>query len=271
MDNRQLYDSITQAWQYMLGKNFHWGYFKNSNESLDKASENLIELMLSFITIDENTKLLDIGCGIGTPAFYINNKFNCSIIGISNSQKGIEEANKIAANKGLSEKVSFFERDALNNGFEKSSFDIAWLMEMSHLIENKELLISESLRSIKSGGQIVLCDLMFCKALTAKEIVANKDSLIKLSQSFGQARIETFDYYKSIFEKHHLKNIKIQDISDDVTLTLNFWKKNVANNYNIINNFISKEEIDNFLFSCDFLKEFYERKTWGYGVIYAEK
>jgi hypothetical protein len=131
--------------------------------------------------------------------------------------------------------------------------------------------VKESIRTLKEGGEIVLCDLMFRRPLNAKEIYENKDNLIKLSNSFGQARIETFDFYKTIFESNNLTNIQVEDISDNVTNTLVYWKKNVAENYNTIEKYISKEEIDNFLLSCDILTDFYDRKIWGYGIIYATK
>lgn len=271
MNNSQHYDSITKAWQFMLGKNFHWGYFNNDNENLEIATENLISKMLDFISLNKNSKILDIGCGIGTPALYINKLFNCSITGISNSPEGIKEANQNAKSENVSDKVQFFVKDALDNGFEENSFDVCWLMEMSHLLEDKFALIKESIRPLKKGGQVILCDLMFRRVFTAKEIFENKPKLIKLADSFGQARIETFEHYKNIFELNNLSNIKVLDISDKVTTTLIYWKKNVVENYETINKYISQVEIDNFIYSCDVLTEFYKNKIWGYGIIYGEK
>jgi len=206
MDNSKHYDTITEAWQYMLGEHFHWGYFYSDTRELHNATINLIEIMLSQISVNEKSNIIDIGCGIGNPAIYLNKKYNCRITGISNSPKGIAESKKNIESKKLNKNISFYVRDALDNKFENNCFDIAWLLEMSHLIQDKNKLIEETVRVLKQGGQIVLCDLMFKRQLSAHEITTNKSDLIKLETAFGQARIETFNNYVDYFKKNNLHN-----------------------------------------------------------------
>ena len=74
MDNSKHYDTITEAWQYMLGEHFHWGYFYSDTRELHNATINLIEIMLSQISVNEKSNIIDIGCGIGNPAIYLNKK-----------------------------------------------------------------------------------------------------------------------------------------------------------------------------------------------------
>lgn len=267
MNNSNHYDTITEAWQYMLGEHFHWGYFLNDTKNLHQATVNLIELMLSKISVNEKSKIIDIGCGIGSSAIYLNESFNCFVAGISNSPKGIVQANKNIDLKKLNRNISFFVRDALDNKFEDNTFDVAWLLEMSHLIQNKNRLIEETVRVLKHGGQIVLCDLMFKRQPSALEITAHKPDLIKLEAVFGQARIETFNSYMDYFERNNLHNIEIIDISEQVKLTPIFWKENVIKNLNQIIKYIPKKSIDDFIYSCDLLSKFYNEDIWGYGII----
>jgi len=86
-ENDVHYDSITDAWPYILGQNFHWGYFESPKDSLAKATDNLIDKMVSYTPEKDKLNVLDVGCGIGGPAFYLHNKLNWKITGISNSEQ----------------------------------------------------------------------------------------------------------------------------------------------------------------------------------------
>jgi tocopherol O-methyltransferase len=271
MDNSQHYDSITEAWQFMLGEHFHWGYFKNDQEDLQSATVNLIDLMLSQLKLDQIKSVIDIGCGIGNTSIYLREKLNCEVTGISNSPIGIKKAQENIKKKNYEDKINFQLRDATNNQLADGIFDVCWLLEMSHLIDDKQLLINESSRILKSGGEIILCDLMFNRKLKASEIFNNKEDLIKLESSFGKARIEEMSAYQKYFENANLLDIEITNISEQVKPTTEFWKENVMKNYDLISASLPKHSIDNFLISCDLLSKYYSEGAWGYGIIKGRK
>jgi cyclopropane fatty-acyl-phospholipid synthase-like methyltransferase len=265
--NGQHYDTITDAWPYMLGLNFHWGYFKSPQESLEQAQENLIEAMIDLGGIKNSSSLVDIGCGIGTPAFYLHEKYGIHITGLSNSPKGIQRANERALEKGIADQVRFIVRDALKTEIPNETMDHAWLMEMSHLLPNKPALIEEAARMVKKGGTVVLCDLMFQRPFTAREVMQHKKGLLRMAKAFGQAQIETIDYYRDLFAKIGLEDIQVLDISQHVVQTAIAWKENVFKNMATIAEVLPQEHINDFIFSCELLEQLYSEKIWGYGVI----
>ncbi len=271
MNNAQHYNHITDLWPLLLGKNFHWGLFDIGDLSLESATDRLIDRMLSFINYREGLKMLDIGCGIGEPAFYVANRCKLKITGISNSESGINTANASAQKLGLSGDVNFFMRDACDNRFPDGTFDICWLMEMSHLIENKEQLIKEATRVLKTEGEFILCDLILKRELTPKEIFLNKEKLLILGRSFGKAQLRTTDYYIRILESSGLKEIKVLDISIEVQRTLDFWITNAKQNREVAANLGYSADIENFITSCEILKEYYYEGTWGYAIFYGKK
>jgi cyclopropane fatty-acyl-phospholipid synthase-like methyltransferase len=61
------YDRITSAWRYLLGEDFHFGYFRAQDESLEAATDNLTSLMAESGSIGPDMSVLDVGCGIGNP------------------------------------------------------------------------------------------------------------------------------------------------------------------------------------------------------------
>ncbi|HPO55890.1 MAG TPA: class I SAM-dependent methyltransferase [Ignavibacteriaceae bacterium] len=264
------YNHITNLWPLILGENFHWGYFENENDTLETATFRLIDKMFSMININKNSKLLDVGCGIGEPAIYISNNYLNDIVGISNSQSGIEKASE-RINKDCKNNIYFLLRDATDNGFPDESFDIIWMLEMSHLIFDKNKLISEAFRTVKKNGFVILCDLMLNKDLTAKDIFNNKDNLLILEKVFGTARLETFDFYKNLFASIGLKNIEFIDISKSVIKTIYLWEEKCYENESKIKELGYSEDLIYFRKSCNILKDFYENGKWGYGIISGQK
>lgn len=269
--NQQHYDQITNPWQFILGDNFHWGYFSTQGESLEEATNNLIDEMSGLGTIDAATSVLDIGCGIGTPARYLHRKYGCQVKGLSNSAAGVKKANAISEEEGLQAKVSFVKKDALSNGFPDGSFDVAWLMEMSHLIEDKQALIQECYRSLKKGGTCLLCDLTLIKPLTAKEIFTMSQELRLLENSFGKASLITLDQYQELFLKAGFAEVQLVDISQEVIPTLEAWRQNLVENKPKILESFSAGDFDNFVKSCDILEDLYQGSRWGYGIVVAKK
>ena len=72
--------------------------------------------------------VLDVGCGIGSPALYLNEKFGCSVVGISTSHKGVDLANARSHEKKQNSRVRFLVADGTDNLFPDDQFDLAWLM-----------------------------------------------------------------------------------------------------------------------------------------------
>jgi len=265
--NKQFYNTISEAWPFMLGNNFHWGYFESASNSLETATYNLIDQMLKHIDLNQNSSIIDIGCGIGEPANYIVNKHNCKVLGISNSVNGINQAKSKFSNA----KLSFEVRDALSTELPDDEFDVAWLLEMSHLIKNKENLVRESCRLLKNNGRIVLCDLILLNPLSGREIFEMSSELRTLESSFGKASLFTLTQYEDLFNSLGLKEIKKIDVSEQIFPTINGWKVNAQKNKQKITSLLGEFHFTNFQTSCNNLEDLYRNGRWGYGIISAKK
>lgn len=269
--NQDHYDCIADAWQYLLGTNFHWGYFKSEQETLEEATDNLIELLVQPLNGKTVSKVLDVGCGIGGPATFLAKKFGWQITGFSTSAEGIARAKQLAADSMVADKLQFDLRDALDNRYLNQSFDAVILLEMSHLINDKAKLIEESIRTLKTGGTITLCDLTIQRRLTAGEIVANYKSIQILEGSFGKARLETLIHYERIFKLCGLENVQVTDVSQQVIPTIGNWRQNAERNFELLTQYVSEADVQDFIKSCDILERFYRNQMWGYGLISGTK
>src|SRR5260370_41960375 len=78
----------------LLGDSFHPGGVK--------LTERLGELL----DLTPQSRVLDIASGKGTSALFLAERFGCEVLGIDYSVQSVEQANALAASKGLVTRVS---------------------------------------------------------------------------------------------------------------------------------------------------------------------
>lgn len=277
--NASHYDSITDAWKSIFGDNFHFGFFPSPDVSLDEATDALIDKMASLGEISDRTKLLDVGCGIGSPAFYLHRKFGCEITGISTSETGIAQAQQESIRRGYDGQVGFRFGDGLNNGFEDEIFDVVWVMESSHLMADKKKLLAECRRVLKPTGVLLLCDVMLRRPYT----IADRLGLLQRMKlgfisgtldnfkSFGWIRMEPFETYIQWAQEVGFVDVTLTDISKQAIPTFECWKANLVANETRVLETLTPRQIKSFIAASDFSKELFEREIDGYGILKASK
>lgn len=273
------YDSITDAWRFIFGDHFHFGYFESPDKSLQEATIALIAKLSGMGEISSQSKLLDVGCGIGAPAFYLHQKYRCSIVGISTSQKGIELARTLCRSKGFSEAIEFRVADGQHNSLPDQSVDIVWVMESSHLMKDKRMLFQESYRALKHNGLFLLCDIMRRRPLKFSDHVRYLSKLkmkyplgiMNMKKAFGRGKSETIVFYAHALGDSGFKEVQTTDISNHVLPTLENWRTNISKNKNQILRTFTEEKIRDFLSACDLLEDLFMDGIFGYGMVKAIK
>ena len=273
------YDSITDAWRFIFGDHFHFGYFESPDKSLQEATIALVEKLAGLGEINNQSRLLDVGCGIGAPAFYLHHKYHCSIVGISTSQKGIDLARTLCKNKGFSGAIEFRVADGQDNGLPDQTIDIVWVMESSHLMKDKRMLFQESYRVLKHDGLFLLCDVMRRRHLKFSDHVCYFSKLkwkyplgiLSMKKAFGRGKSETIDFYAHSLRESGFKEVQTIDISNKVLSTLENWRVNISKNKSRISKTFTEGKISNFLSACDMLEALFMDGIFGYGMVRAVK
>ena len=265
------YDHITRAWRYLLGEDFHYGYFRSPNEPLDEATHNLTVLMAEKGAIGREHSVLDVGCGIGSPACVLAQAYGCKVLGISLSQTGVELARQRAAAAGCADRVSFQIADGMNNGLPAGSFDRAWVLEASHLMAGKDALFSECARILRPGGIMVLCDIVSRRPLASGEILRRSREFLHLHYAFGHARLETLAAYRQFAERAGLAVLEALDVSDKAFPTIGHWRHRIHDNAEQVRALIGDEGVEHFRASCSVLDALWKDEVFGYGLVVAGK
>jgi len=265
------YDQITRAWQYLLGEDFHYGYFKQADEPLEVATNNLTVLMAEKGAIGPGISVLDVGCGIGSPACFLAERYACQVSGISTSRAGIEHARRRAEERGCSDRVSFSLADGMDNGLPDASFDRVWVLEASHLMPRKQALLAECARVLRRDGTLVLCDIILRRDLPHAEILRRSRDFLHLHYAFGHAKLECLETYRRVAELVGLEVRESIDISDSVFPTLVHWRRKLEANAEEVRALIGDEGVEHFRASCDILPTLWKERLFGYGLIAAVK
>lgn len=106
------------------------------------------------------TRVLDLGCGLGGPARRLAKVFACRVTGLDLTPEYVEVANLLAERTGLKGRIAFIQGDALDTPFEDASFNTVWSQHAAMNIADKAKLYGEAARVLKPGGRLVLYDIL---------------------------------------------------------------------------------------------------------------
>ncbi|MBN2161212.1 MAG: methyltransferase domain-containing protein [Spirochaetes bacterium] len=271
-DNRRHYNSVIDAWSEFMNDNIHFGYYKTEKTTLKESGDELINQMISLTTVKKNHRILDVGCGVGNPAFYLHNKFKCSVTGISTSQRGVEIANETSGKLGLAKSVRFKVADGTRNGFPDESFDIVWAMESSHLMR-KDRLIRESYRVLKPGGTFLLCDVVF-KCFTLKYIYTLPPHLFRLlalRRGYGNVWAMPKEYYFWHMNKAGFREITSIDVGENSMPTLRDWTDRINREKDTILKKYSQSHLKDFMRACEAMEHLFKKNIVTYVIMKTVK
>ena len=103
------YDISEKLYDLFLDKNrqYSCAYFKNENETLEKAQENKMNHIIKKLNLKPNQRVLDIGSGWGTLAIEIAKKSKCEVVGITLSENQLKYSKQKAKELNLENQVDF--------------------------------------------------------------------------------------------------------------------------------------------------------------------
>ncbi len=104
------------------------------------------------LSLGPETRVLDIGCGIGGPARYLAANFGCQIHGVDLTPEMIETGQILTERCGLSDKITLQVGDARDLAFPDASFDVVWCQNVTMNIPDKVGFLAGVHRVLKPGG-----------------------------------------------------------------------------------------------------------------------
>ena len=169
-----------------------------------------IDISIKKLGINDKSKILDVGSGIGGPARYIANKTGAEITAIELQSDQNNLANALTKRCGLSNKVTHICGDILDYDFKNKKFDavVSWLT-LYH-IPNHEILLNKLYDLLNSNG------FFYTEDITSR-IKLSDDEIKEIEKEIYGKHLPNFDKYISNLEKNGFKLIYREDMSSSWT------------------------------------------------------
>ncbi|MEU8266659.1 methyltransferase domain-containing protein [Sphaerisporangium sp. NPDC049002] len=212
----EFYDVSNLILIELWSENFHHGYWlSDDDESSNQiATDRLTDLLIEKSDLGRGGRLLDVGCGIGTSVFRLAESSPAEIVGISNNQAQIDEANRRARAKDLDHRVSFENADVLALPYADESFDVVWVFEALMHMERLPTL-REIRRVLRPGGRVIVTDLLQHGPMSEDDVRTVEDHMREMHAS----PLLDEETYRALVAESGLEVDELTDISENTKKT----------------------------------------------------
>lgn len=176
--------------------------------------------------INENSKVLEIGCTNGFSSIEINKLTNCNVIGIDINQNSIDNAiSRILPNNLDPKKISFEYGNAEKLRFKDNTFDLIICGNALSFVSDKSKAIEELKRVLKPNGFISIVPIWYYKQ-------PDTDVISKVNKELGFNIKCTYEkdwlsYDKWNLELYYKRNFNFLEISEG---KIRKYAENLINN-----------------------------------------
>ena len=179
-------------------------------DQLHYHGTDAIDIFIEKLEINEKTKILDIGSGMGGPARYIANQTGAEITAIELQSDQNNLAKDLTKKCGLSNKVNHICGDILDYDFKNQTFDavVSWLT-LYH-IANHEILLKKLFDLLNPNG------FFYTEDITSRINLSDADRKEIKKEIYG-IHLPYFDNYISNLEQNGFKLIFSEDMSSSWT------------------------------------------------------
>lgn len=209
--DHKVFDLMTQ-----LGDgNLHFGYWNDEHDTstFEQAMTEMTDQMIRRLSPGPGDRILDVGCGNGTPALQLARACEVEVVGISVSARQVARGNERARAAGLSHRVRFEQVNAMDLPFEDGSFDHAWALESMLHMPDKRQVLSQTARVLRPGGRCPIADMVYI----APDPEAPRTATV--SDTAVYASLTRIEDYPDIFRSAGFEVLELTDITRETART----------------------------------------------------
>ena|SRR3989344_4566795 len=142
----------------------HFGLWDKDVRSHKEALLNENKILSQTASIQSFDYVLDVGCGYGTTSIWLAKNIGCKVLGITISEKQVEEAQEMAKKYAVDHLTDFRVMDFHNLEFGDNTFDKVVAIESVSHSSDKQKVIREIYRVLKPNGMFAIADGFFAKS-----------------------------------------------------------------------------------------------------------
>lgn len=113
---------------------------------------------LELVQLGPESRVLDVGCGIGGSAFYMARSLGCHVDGIDLSSEMIRVARQRVQDEALEDRVRFFEGDCLTFPYPRRDYHLIYSRDVFLHIDDKRALLASLRTNLAASGRLLFTD-----------------------------------------------------------------------------------------------------------------
>lgn len=195
---KDYYDSDdAQNFYYHLwgGEDLHLGIYVNDTESIGRASRRTIREMAALLPkLDGGMTVLDLGGGFSGSARYLAHNFGCHVTVLNLSERENERGRRMNKEQGVGHLIDVVDGNFEDVPFEDGAFDVVWSQDAILHSGDREKVLREAKRVLKSRGHMVFTDPMMTDDCP-------KDVLQPIFDRINLESLGSPDFYKAAAER----------------------------------------------------------------------
>jgi len=130
------------------------------------------------LQVRAGSHVLEVGSGSGGPAVYLAARRGCQVTGVDINDHGVRNGERLAADRGLADRVRFHRVDAARPlPFSAATFDAVISNDAICHIANRLEVLRDWHRVVRPRGRILFTDAMIVSGLVSHEELAVRSSI----------------------------------------------------------------------------------------------
>jgi cyclopropane fatty-acyl-phospholipid synthase-like methyltransferase len=219
------------------GEDIHIGLYEKQDDSIFDASRRTIQRLVSLLTLNKSTKVLDIGSGYGGTARYLIKTVGCHVDCLNLSEVQNKRNRKLTEEQGLSANLSIINGNFEAMNLEDQQYNVVLSQDAILHSGNRQKVFEEVARVLKPGGEFIFTDPMQsndCPTGVLQPVLER----IHLN-SMG-----SIDFYLSIAKELGFETVQVIEMTEQLVNHYSHVLRKIETNYNEILKACSQEYID---------------------------
>jgi phosphoethanolamine N-methyltransferase len=151
------------------------------------------------------TRVLDVGSGLGGPAFLMASEYKAKVSGVDLTQQIVDIASERQKEKNIGN-VSFYQGDIHQMNWGEGSFDVIWSRETLLHVPDKDALFQKFYHWLAPGGAVMITDY-------ARRVGRGSEKFENYIQESGYPLLE-LEKYADHIRQAGFEQVTIQDQTD---------------------------------------------------------
>ena len=256
---RDHYDSLAFVYRSFWGDHIHHGLFVDEEETPEQAQVNLLDHCIAKVN-PGGGEVLDVGCGHGGTAIRLAKRCDCTVLGLTISEKQARLARENAKHAQLSGLITFIMQDAESYEYPAAAFDLVWTMESSEHFHDKEQYFRNVANTLRSGGRLLLA------AWTGS---MTRPKVREVARAFLCPELWTGTHYQAAIESAGMRLRSCEDLSRQVMRTWEICQRTAQASKPVVS--LLGEAAREFVGGIESILEAYRTGDLTYTVMVAEK